>query len=145
MFEDDLELVEHIGLSAELTENSNVNTVISNVQYEDYRVSIHICPPVERDDVKYFMIYNVYWPRGEDIYAMKCARISLFEPKYIECIDSTIPNWVLNKDEKKTILKEISRIWRRILYQYEFVLYGFDNKIVKLQGLPMPNYMLLPE
>ena len=52
MFEDDLELVEYFGLSAELTENSNVNTVISNVQYEDYRVSIHICPPVERDDSK---------------------------------------------------------------------------------------------
>lgn len=52
---DDEVLVKELGLSRELTEFSQIDARIYNDDSE-YDWAIHVYPPIERDDVMYFVI-----------------------------------------------------------------------------------------
>ena len=54
---DDEVLVKELGLSRELTEFSQIDARIYNDDSE-YDWAIHVYPPIERDDVMYFVIYD---------------------------------------------------------------------------------------
>ena len=150
---DDMELVESLGLSRELTEFSWTECRILNDH--EYMWAIQLHPPIERDDVMYFKIYNNATPGIVPMFnSTKCARISLLSPEYIHCSDCSKEEWILNEDEKNHLCKILDDFyWRVLVMQYQDQLEAYDGRQLNLYSfcddkiitnIPKPNYMLLP-
>lgn len=150
---DDMKLVEQLGLSRELTEFSWTECRILN-DNSDYRWIIQLHPPIERDDVMYFKIYNNLVPgQTPMLNSTKCARISLLTPKYIHCSDCSKEEWILNNNEKNHLCEILDDFyWKILLMQYQDQLEAYDGRKLNLYSLindeiilnlEKPNYMLL--
>lgn len=166
---DDMELVKLCGVSRELTEHTHADAVIENDYSDGYNWSIRLYTPTERDDIKYFIVYPDCITGEYPMFSSKkCARISIYSPEYIHCSDCTKEEWILNYDEKEHLCKILNtttvklvegeyfnletldakeiKTWDYLLYEYGRTLLGYNDDIrINLKGLPMPDYMQLPE
>lgn len=149
---DNDKLVNYLGLSRELTEWSQCSVPIASDAYKyGWRIVLH--PPVERNDIMYFKLYNIAGECPDDLHptcgpsSTKCARISITEAQYIECSDTTKNNWILNNDEKE-ILKQILTpdVWYSLLFHYQNEISGYDDIYgnIDITNLPIPDYSKLP-
>lgn len=113
---------------------------------EESKMCIWINPPYGKQDY-YFKVFDNHITES----ITKCARISLLKPEYIRCSDN--PEWFLNEEEKKCLMKLLSKqynkyfnIWGYLLYEYkiqsEFINYDYSG-IPNFESLPMPDYMKL--
>lgn len=94
----------------------------------------------------YFIVYSYGY--FDDIFnCNKMARISVFEPSYIICSDSTKNNWIMNAEEKMKLMNMLTDdVWREILNQYKFQLEVWDNFSCNLpEYISMPDYTKLPD
>lgn len=83
---------------------------------------------------------------GNMTLAKRCARISLFEPKYLYCNDCDIDDWIFSTSELADLYNTLSHSWDDILEEYIFQLSASwlsELKISITKSLPMPNYMKL--
>ena len=151
---DDLELVNQLGLSRELTEFSWTECRILNDHTYMWVIQLH--PPIERDDIMYFKIYNNAIPDQVPMFnATKCARISLLNPEYIHCSDCSKEEWILNHDEKIHLCEILDNFyWKLLLIQYQDQLEAYDGRNLNLYSfdgenfipnIEKPDYMKLPE
>jgi len=138
------------GLSLELTERIEADSAaVVCVSMNNDLCSILTHPPVEKDDLIYFIIY-----KGVEIgvspksISSKCARISMLSPEYIKCSDCSKEEWILNYDEKKALCRILrdDGYWKYVLLSYMDALISWDiGKKIDISNLPMPDYMQLPE
>lgn len=144
MKKDNAKLVKEMGISKELTEHTEVEARVYD-DFSEYGWVIHIHPPTERKDLIYFKIYKGFQcPAEVGLWtASNCARISMLKPEYINCSDSSIKSWILNKDERNHLCSIISEIWDKLLFDYSRELtwlFGTDTEL----SLVMPDYSKLP-
>lgn len=131
-------------LSEELTEHPDIGCTVHN-ERNKYNWCIRVNPPIERNDIIYFCIYekdNIN-ERCCPWTADRCARISMISPYYINCSDSGLPNWILSDDQISYLVELLTRdnyrIWNNILYQYKFQLNSWDGREISLD-ISLPNY-----
>lgn len=143
--EDDMELVKQLGISRELTEFSWTEYRVLN-DFSNYRWAIQLHPPIERNDLMYFKIYNRGIAGQLPMFtSTKCARISILSPEYIHCSDCSKEEWILNADEKNHLCEILTdKIWKNLLYHYSHELYAYDGRKEIVYNLPMPDYSKLP-
>lgn len=147
MMYDEQKLIEALGISLELKEHSQVESMIQF--YEDKKWYFYVHPPIEANGLIYFQIYNaeteVESPIGPFVLyrSSKIARISMTSPEYIHCSDCSKKEWILNHEEKEYLCSIITGdMWKYI--QEDF---GCESPLL-IDGelnLPMPDYMQLPE
>ena len=137
------------GSSVELTERIEADGVVPfEIIIGGDSCSIWTHPPVERNDLMYFIIFKgVEEGSSPYIVSSKCARISLTAPEYIKCSDCTKDNWILNYEGKKDLCRILrhKKIWEIILREYMGALDGWNGKEIDISDLPIPDYMQLPE
>lgn len=141
MIKDDEELVYQLGLSKSLHEHSQIEgRVTINKDIEGLTWSIYLHPSIDIYPLQFQVYDNV------DIFdAEKIARISMAEPKYIECGDSSKRKWILGEKEKRLIVDDISKHWELIKYIYYDELLGIysEDELRFILDLPMPDYTKL--
>lgn len=148
---DSTELIDYFGLSRELTEWSQCSVPIASDAYKyGWRILLH--PPVERNDVMYFKIYNITGECPDTLHptcgpsSSKCARISILAPEYIICKDSTKDSWVLNDNEKVILQKILTLdVWNSLLYHYQNEISGYEDVYgnIDITNIPIPDYSKL--
>ena len=144
---DDEVLVKELGLSRELTEFSQIDARIYNDDSE-YDWALHVYPPIERDEIMYFVIYDkclIDDVRSENT---KMARISMRAPEYITCTDSSKESWILNENERAHLYDILTadneKTWDNLKYFYAHEMNWYDDRKINLDDLAMPDYRLLP-
>ena len=146
--EEYIEEMKVFGLSVELTERIDADAVAGMYKKDGYNWALWTYPPTERDDLKYFIAYPDCATGEYPMFTNKrCARISILAPEYIKCSDCTKEEWILTHEEKKRLCEYLNEgnNWKRLQALYEDALEGFSGKIVHVKGLPIPDYMQLPE
>lgn len=139
-----MDMNDKYGLSDRLGEKWDIDARIFNDPETGW--CIHLFPSTNNPDMGYFIVY----PYGyfDDIFnCNKMARISVFEPSYIICSDSTKNNWIMNAEEKMKLMNMLTDdVWREILNQYKFQLEVWDNFSCNLpEYISMPDYTKLPD
>lgn len=144
---DDEVLVKELGLSRELTEFSQIDARIYNDDSE-YDWALHVYPPIERDDVMYFVLYDRSMIDDVRSDKTKMARISMLAPEYVTCTDSSKERWILNENEKAHLYDVLTendgKIWDNMKYFYAHELNWYDSRKIDLDDLAMPDYRCLP-
>lgn len=133
---------EKFGLSDMLGEKWDIDAVILNDAVNGW--TLQLFPSTKYPDMGYFVVY----PCGGFDNICNCnkmARISFFEPMYIECKDSSKDAWVLSENEKIKLVNMLTEnIWVEMLKEYKFQLEVWENFHCNLpQYIPMPDYRLL--
>ena len=137
-------LAKKLGVSSELTENTQVECRICNLPNG---WAIQIYPPLERNDIMYFILYDKQFIDDIMSDSVKMCRISITSPSYIQCSDCSKMKWILNEDEKQylfNILKENNmKLWEILKNSYSEQLLYYDNRKLDLSNIQLPDYRLL--
>lgn len=139
-----MDMNDKYGLSDRLGEKWDIDSRIFNDPETGW--CIHLFPSTNNPDMGYFIVYPYGYFDGI-FNCNKMARISVFEPRYIICSDSTKNNWIMNVEEKMKLVNMLTDdVWREILNQYKFQLEVWDNFSCNLpEYIPMPDYTKLPD
>lgn len=143
---DDMDLVNLLGLSRELTEYSQTEARVYNC--DDNKWAIQINPPIERSDLIYFILYDHKFLCDIITNKTKMARISMMTPEYIHCNDSSKEEWILTEEERdqlyEILTKDNNKIWEMIKSCYHDELQAYDERNLNLSDLEIPDYSKLP-